>query len=266
MENRQIEDNQQVRNIQSVQRAIDIINCVSNSPHELSLKEISQSVGININTARGLVNTLLNNAFLAKNNRTNCYSLGYQFLVKSQHIYQSRIRYIKDIAHPFMKSISKAYRVSCWLQVNFYSDIFTVDVETPESSFYTYTPRSGFRLPLHATASGKLLVAYLPFDDRAKIVESIVFETFTEHTIRNKEAFYKAIDQIRQLGYATEREELDPAVSSVAAPFFSEKDTFAGTVSLTGAAATISSIYKKAAVDLLKITDGITSQLTLGRL
>ena len=48
-----------VRVIQSVQRAIDILNCVADAEKKISLREISEKLDLNINTARGLVQTLL---------------------------------------------------------------------------------------------------------------------------------------------------------------------------------------------------------------
>ena len=58
--------NNNPKNIQSVQRAIDIINCVAEAERKISLKEISSKLGLNINTARGLAQTLLANGFLSK--------------------------------------------------------------------------------------------------------------------------------------------------------------------------------------------------------
>lgn len=42
-----------IKKIQSVQRALDIINCVANSNSRITLKEITELLGLNINTARG---------------------------------------------------------------------------------------------------------------------------------------------------------------------------------------------------------------------
>lgn len=253
------------KNIQSVQRAIDIVNCFDKSARELTLNEISEMVKINVNTARGLVNTLLNNGFLSKNITTKRYSLGYEFLLKSQLINQFLVQHIRDIAYPLMEAFANDYRLSCWLQISFYKDVFTVEVVMPKNSYYTYTPRTGTRLPLHSTASGKLLVANLPFDDMVKTVESIVFEKFTKYTISNKDTLYKTIDQVLKAGYATEHEETDLSVSSVSAPFFSAKGVMAGTISFVAPTPTTKSLCDDAIVGILKIADLVTSKI-LGKI
>lgn len=120
-----------VRVIQSVQRAIDILNCVADAEKKISLREISEKLDLNINTARGLVQTLLVNGYLSKDVEQGSYLLGYEFLTKSKQIYQMQIQRIRDIAYPYMKKLSERYNVSSWLQISFYREIYTVEVVEP---------------------------------------------------------------------------------------------------------------------------------------
>ena len=73
----------EVRVIQSVQRAIDIINCFDEHELKLTLPQISAKLELNINTVRGLVNTLLANGYLEHVADGNCYMLGLAFLPKA---------------------------------------------------------------------------------------------------------------------------------------------------------------------------------------
>jgi len=254
-------DNKNIRNIQSVQRSIDIINCIGNTSHDMSLKEISEHLALNINTVRGLVNTLLNNNFLSKNLFTNRYFLGFEFLSKSQSVYKSHIGYIKELAYPHMHRMAESYAVSCWLQVCFYKEIYTVETVMAPNCHYSYMPKSGAHLPLHSTASGKLLVANLPFEDMTELIDNMTFEKLTKHTISNKRDFLRAIEQAKKNGYTTEFEETDIGISSVGVPFYSKKDLMAGTLSITAPSPTISKIYKSAVVDLLKSGEMITEDI-----
>ena len=69
--------------IQSVQRAIDIINCFDEHELKLTLPQISAKLELNINTVRGLVNTLVANGYLEHVADGNCYMLGLAFLPKA---------------------------------------------------------------------------------------------------------------------------------------------------------------------------------------
>ena len=76
----------------------------------------------------------------------------------------------------------------------------------------------GSRVSPHATASGKVLVAFLPPDQQRQLVDSIRFARRTERTITSKAAFIKALAVIRRRGYAENRGESDMFMCSVAAP------------------------------------------------
>lgn len=253
---------QDSKNIQSVQRAIDIIDCISNAQSALSLKSISTQLGLNINTTRGLVNTLLRNELLSKNAESNNYSLGYYFLTKSHLVYDSHIRHISEIAHPKMKLISDKLSVACWLQVNFYNTVHTVKTVVPSNSHYFYVPQSDDKLPLHSTASGKLHIAYLSEEERRKTINSLPFECFTKYTITSKEDFTKAVNRVIQLGYATELMETDSSISSIAVPFFNTQNTLAGTISIVATSTIIEGIFDEAIISLKKAGESITDAIT----
>ena len=59
--------------IQSIQRAINILNCFNQNELELSLNVISEKVKLNINTTRGLVNSLVANKLIYHNKKNNTY-------------------------------------------------------------------------------------------------------------------------------------------------------------------------------------------------
>jgi DNA-binding IclR family transcriptional regulator len=250
--------------IQSVQRAIDIINCVGNAGRKISLREISSKVDLNINTTRVLVQTLLINVFLSKDTELGAYTLGYEFITKSKLVYQLQIQRIQEIARSDMERISTKYGVSSWLQISFYRDIYTVEVVEAPGSHYAYAPKSGANLPLHASASGKLRIAYMPAQERQKLLASIRLEPLTENTITDRAKFAGIIDRVFHQGYATELEETDIGIGSVAAPFFDTRGTLSGTLSVAAPSVKINRILSEVIVDLKKagarVTDMIASQ------
>ena len=69
--------------IQSVERAIKILDCFSLITPSLSLASISEMTGLNINTTRGLVNTLVENQLLLRDADTGNYKLGFYFVSKA---------------------------------------------------------------------------------------------------------------------------------------------------------------------------------------
>lgn len=258
--------NFEIKPIQSVQRAIDIMNCIGDAGRGITLKEISSLLNLNINTARGLVQTLLANGFLSRDTELGTYALGYVFLTRSKQIYQLQIQRIQEIAHPEMKRISARYDISCWLQISFYRDIYTVEIMEAPNSHYTYAPKSGANLPLHSSASGKLRIAYMPEQERQKVLSGIQLESLTEHTITDRAQFAEMIQRVYAQGYATELEELDIGFSSVGAPFFDARGTLSGTLSVAAPSVKINSILSEVIVDLKRAGSRITDEISSNRI
>ena len=242
--------NEDIKTIQSVQRAIDIMNCVGDSGRKISLKEISTKLNLNINTTRGLVQTLLANGFLSKDVAHGTYSLGYEFLEKSKLLYQFHIQKIRDIAHPRMEQIAEKYGVASWLQVCFYKSIYTAEVLEASTIHYSYAPKSGANLPLYASASGKLRIAYMPENEREKVLKNIQFEQLTEYTITDRNEFERLIEQVYSQSYATEFEEVDIGISSVAVPIFDLYGELRGTLSIVAPSVKVKNVFRNVLADL----------------
>lgn len=80
--------------------------------------------------------------------------------------------------------------------------------------------RPGMREPVHCSASGKALLAYLPPEMVAAKLDGYVFTQFTDRTITDKAAFAAALDTVRQDGFAyNDREEYDH-FHGISAPIF----------------------------------------------
>jgi DNA-binding IclR family transcriptional regulator len=80
--------------------------------------------------------------------------------------------------------------------------------------------RPGMREPMHCSASGKALCAYLPDSVVAKKFDGYDFNAFSARTITSLPAFMAALQEVRAQGYATnDREEYDHLVG-ISAPIF----------------------------------------------
>lgn len=76
----------------------------------------------------------------------------------------------------------------------------------------------GSRVPMHCTASGKLLLAFLPEARRARLLKGIDFSPFTPNTITDPAAFAAELAEIRERGYSLDREEFLLGLIAIAVP------------------------------------------------
>ena len=80
--------------------------------------------------------------------------------------------------------------------------------------------RPGMREPVHCSASGKVLMAFLPDEILASKLQGYEFTKFTDRTITDLTAFKATLDQVRADGFAyNDREEYDH-FHGISAPIF----------------------------------------------
>lgn len=80
------------------------------------------------------------------------------------------------------------------------------------------TLTSGSRVPLHCTASGKLLLALLPKTPREKICAQLALTRYTESTVTDPKRFAAELARIRARRYATDDQEYHAGLVCVAVP------------------------------------------------
>ena len=84
----------------------------------------------------------------------------------------------------------------------------------------SFIHRFSYNVPLHCTALGKCILAFLPPEKRGKILENIKLAGYTENTIIDIKILRSEINQIRKKGFSTDQGELHTNVYCVGAPLF----------------------------------------------
>lgn len=78
--------------------------------------------------------------------------------------------------------------------------------------------QTGSRVPLHCSASGKLLLAHLPRAARQRLLERLPLERFTDSTLTSRAKLERELERIRAAGGATDDQEYITGLICVAAP------------------------------------------------
>ena len=88
--------------------------------------------------------------------------------------------------------------------------------ETPAILVESPLPNQKIKTPLHATGAGKALLAALPAPRRDALIERLDLRGHTPRTIVERPALRRALEEIRERGYAIDDEEYDEGVRCVA--------------------------------------------------
>jgi len=98
----------------------------------------------------------------------------------------------------------------------------------------------GTRVPLHATAGGKAILANLPDEGRESVLDTDELNAVTEYTVTSRPELEDELQTIRESGVAYENQEYEPGYHGVAVPVTGRDGTMTGAVSVTAATEQIS--------------------------
>jgi DNA-binding IclR family transcriptional regulator len=92
----------------------------------------------------------------------------------------------------------------------------------------------GIRMPLHANAPGKAILAHLPEERVDGIIDNQGLSAITERTITTRETLEAELEEIREQGYAISRGERIEGMTAVAVPIIDQTDTVQGALTVYG--------------------------------
>jgi len=248
------------KQIQSVQRAISILNCFSATNTALTLSQIAARLNLNKGTVHGILNTLYSNGYISQNG-TGQYMLGAEIFNKALLAADTHRRLCIDYAHDTMQKLSNRFQANSslfavedgWLQM--------LDSTEPTNCMFVVR-RAVSRISLHGSASGKILLTYLPEREQADYLAKAPFTAFTDNTKNTRQELLAEFAFIREKGYSYENSELFMGVSAIAVPIFSSYGrTLFGTISLTSTSLVISKHQQEIIRALADVSQNLQNRL-----
>lgn len=217
--------------IQSVGRALEILNILTQHPQGLGVTEISNRLNTAKSTAHRLLSTLLEYNFLSQDPLTNDYKLGTQILYISNFILENFN--IRDVAKLRIEELSRAANETVHLCIYDSDEIVYVDKVESNQTLRMHS-RIGKRGLMHCTGVGKSILAYLEPEEVESILLTKGMKAFTENTITNLEDMNNELMIIKQNGYALDNIENENGIRCIAAPIFDHNQKPIAAISISG--------------------------------
>ena len=194
------------RSVQSVDRALDLLEALVAADGEVAITALAGRTGLHVSTVHRLLATLLRRGYVRQNPDTSRYFAG----AKLATLAELRLR-----ARPLLRSLTESTRETANLVV--LDDMQAVYIETvPSPQVVRLFTSIGNRTPLHATGAGKVLLANLATARRDVLIERLDLRGYTPRTITDRAVLRRALDDVREKGYAIDDEEYDEGVRCVA--------------------------------------------------
>ncbi len=206
--------------VQSVEKAMKILDVLMESGKPLSLAEISEATNWPKSTVHALLSTMRESSVVEQSASDGKYMLGY-------HLFElgSQVRDSWDIvkyAQSSMLHIAAKFHTSVYLARLIGDRLLLVACEEPNEGFRVYD-QLGKTLPLHCTSQGKAILAYKTPSEVKYLLEKKGMPPYTENSITDVQQFLSQLYEIRDQGFALEKGEYVNGLYSYAAPVF-DKD------------------------------------------
>ncbi len=222
--------------VQSLTRALTLLNALAASDRGLSLSQAAQTAGLAISTAHRLLSTLQQQGFVHFDADKSVWSIGVQsFIVGSAFL---RVRELNAIARPVMRELMEITGETVNLAVEDRGEaIYVAQIESPMTM--RAIARPGGRAAMHASGVGKALLAAMC----DKLVDSILkrhgMPKLTEKTLTRPDELKRQLNEIRARGFAVDDEENAIGLRCIAAAILDETQSPVGAISLSGPAVRI---------------------------
>lgn len=205
--------------MKSVDTALRVLSLFKDQDYAMGVVEIAGRLGLGKSHTSRILAGLRDMGYLEQDPATRKYNVGIEaFAIGSRFVVD---RPIARAALPIMQACSRETGHSVFLSMlhgNVCRHVLAVEGRHFEGSQW----RVGMRLPLHASASGKIFLAFSADDPRGDLLESIPLERHTANTITDRSELRDTIEVVRERKWATARSETITGLSALAVPVYGE--------------------------------------------
>jgi DNA-binding IclR family transcriptional regulator len=213
--------------VASVARALALLDEVARSDSGLGVNELARRIGVNASTASRLLATL-EDAGLVERSPCGPYRLGLRLVALSDRVLGQLD--VRERARPWLTWLVDETGETATLSVPGGGEAITVDF-VPSSSSVVSMARVGRPSVAHATAAGKVMLAFgSPDGPAAELV------AFTERTITDPTALAAELEAVRASGIAVAVGEREPDLNALAAPVIGRGGELVAILGLQGPA------------------------------
>lgn len=213
-------------------RVVDILELLAASADGLALRDVSAQLEAPKSSLLPLLRALTARGYLAQG-RAGEYRLGVRALDLGATAPGQRE--LIEVARPAAVDLMRRTGETVFLGALSSDRTSIVYVDKVESDHVIrYAGGVGDRRPLHATSSGKAILAFLSAEEREEILKSLSLARHTARTVTSLPALRASLEEIRRAGVCVTTDELVPGASGIAAPVFDRYGRVAGACAIGG--------------------------------
>ena len=211
----------------SLARGLRVIRAFSEFRRNLTISQVSQSTGLPRASVRRCLHTLCALGYVGEDNkryflRPQVLALGHAYLASTT---------LAEAAQPYLDEVSRKVHESCSAAVLDGDEIVYI-CRSAETRILSISLLVGTRLPAYCTAMGQVLLAGLATTALDDYLARVRLVGRTERTVTSASRLRKAIERVREAGFALLDQELEVGLRSIAVPVHDRRGTVVAAINI----------------------------------
>ena len=215
--------------ITALQRGLQLLHLFSESPRGLTAKQVAALSRLPVSTVHRFLANLITAGFLNRDGEGThhlgiaCFSIGQAAVGQLD---------IRRLSLPYLQELKQQNRETIHLTVRHgLSAVYVEKLDSPEQ--LRIHSRIGASVPLHCTAVGKVMLAYMPEDEQERVLPELDVKRLTPNSVGNLQELKAELFRVRKNGYACDLEEHELHIRCVAAPIYDHTGSVQSSLSIT---------------------------------
>lgn len=219
--------------VQSVERAMLILDKLSEYKEGAGISKISKEIGLHKTTVYRLLSTLVQCGYAEKTIGNDNYKLGVKILHLAYNVLDRMD--VRTISRPYIIRLADLTGEVVHLTIldgdkAMYIDKFesaNINIGVKMNS------QIGKAMPLYCTAAGKVLLSRTDDNEIRQLVKDEDINKFTDNTVKSCNEFIEEVKKAKKNGYALDEMEYEDGIKCVAAPIFNKEAKVVAAISIS---------------------------------
>lgn len=222
-------DQPRARSSGALESGLEVLEALAKSATGLGVSDIAAELSMDKGNVHRLLQTLVRTGYVQQDGNTKRYRAS----VKLVAVAGATLRHLdiraagEEVCNELVELTGESVHIS---QLTSSGPVYVLQRRPPFR--VSVDTEIGARPPMHATATGKAILAFVPPSDRAEWLTRPL-DRYTIRTIVTAEELERELLAIKSRGYSIDDEEFTPEVRCVAAPVYSSDGTVAGCVGVS---------------------------------
>lgn len=217
--------------VPAIKRAFEVLELLANQDAGLTISELQRALQLPLSSIATIVYTLQELGHLEREEATSRYSVTAKlFGIARRPV--DRMGF-NSHSHELLEEMVRESGLTGHLAVRQGTDSMYLD-RVASDSLLQISSYVGLRWPLHTSAVGKALLAFLTEAEQARLLKQLTLKKLTPGTITSRDVLEQQLRKFRRLGYTSESNEGEWGVACVAAPVFGPRHEVVAAISLSG--------------------------------